>query len=106
MLICVHTVYSVFQSTTLAYTIQKLLASTYIDPYVLIVIQCLHIPANSHRLFVISETPGSASPSPTPPANPSATSPFPVMRKRSACPSARTRVVLPLHRRASHSFSA
>lgn len=40
-----YPVYSVFQSSTLAYTIQKLLAT------------------NSHRLFVISETPGSASPS-------------------------------------------
>ncbi|KAI9449702.1 hypothetical protein F5148DRAFT_1246200 [Russula earlei] len=38
-------VYSVFPSSTLAYTIQKLLTT------------------NSHRVFVISETPGSASPS-------------------------------------------
>ncbi|KAI0000147.1 hypothetical protein BJV74DRAFT_821878 [Russula compacta] len=40
-----YPVYSVFPSSTLAYTVQKLLAT------------------NSHRLFVISETPGSASPS-------------------------------------------
>ena len=30
---------------------------------VLIIVQDLRTPANSHRLFVISETPGSASPS-------------------------------------------
>jgi len=40
-----YPVYSVFPSSTLAYTVQKLLAT------------------NSHRVFVISETPGSASPS-------------------------------------------
>ncbi|KAI0287491.1 hypothetical protein BC826DRAFT_1044152 [Russula brevipes] len=40
-----YPVYSVFPSSTLAYTIEKLLAT------------------NSHRLFVISESPGSASPS-------------------------------------------
>ncbi|KAF8269485.1 hypothetical protein EI94DRAFT_1725127 [Lactarius quietus] len=40
-----YPVYSVFPSSTLAYTVQKLLAT------------------NSHRLFVTSETPGSASPS-------------------------------------------
>ncbi|KAI0252538.1 hypothetical protein BJV78DRAFT_1124610 [Lactifluus subvellereus] len=40
-----YPVYSVFPSSTLTYTIQKLLAT------------------NSHRLFVISEPPGSASPS-------------------------------------------
>jgi hypothetical protein len=62
MLIWDNTVYSVFPSTTLAFTIQKLLASTYIgllcvDHY------SVHILANSHRLFVISDTPGSASPS-------------------------------------------
>src|SRR6266436_5071573 len=64
MLIRDHTVYSIFQSSTLAYTVQKLLASTYIELYVLVIIQDLHTPANSHRLFVISETPGSASPPP------------------------------------------
>jgi hypothetical protein len=64
MLICDHTVYSVFQSSTLAYTIQKLLASMYNGLLFVEHYSTSPRPANSHRLFVISETPGSASPSP------------------------------------------